>query len=194
MLQALGIVGGLLAFVGFIPYVKDILQKKAKPQRATWFIWLVLGLIAVSSQFAKGATSSLWLPSLETFGGLVVFLLSIPYGMGGFGRRDFIALFVAVLGIIAWYLSREAAVALYLVILVDAMGVYLTLHKTYLHPETETRLAWTLSAIGGIFTALAVGSWNIILLSYPTYIIIANIAVVVAIQMGYQRKQRRYVL
>jgi hypothetical protein len=190
MLQLFGIVGGLLAFLGYFPYVLDILKHKVKPQRATFFIWSVLGLIAVFSQLAKGAGYSLWLPSLETLGSLVVFLLSIPYGMGGFGKRDYITLCIAALGLVAWYFTKEAAVALYLVILVDAAGLYLELHKTYLHPETETHTAWILAAMGGVFTALAVGSWSFILLSYPIYIILANTAVVVAIQMGLQRKRR----
>ena len=190
MLQILGLFGGIIALLGYIPYTRDILQHKVKPHRSTFFIWLVLGLIAVFSQLAKGATNSLWLPSLETFGGLVIFILSLKYGIGGFGKRDFVALLIALLGLIAWYFTREAAIALYLVIFVDAVGGYLTLHKTYLHPETETSIAWILSAIGGVFTLLSVGSTNVILLSYPIFLIISNIAVVATIQMGYQNKRK----
>lgn len=188
MLQIFGIIGGILAFVGYIPYVIHIVHHKAKPQRAAFFIWLVLGLIAVFSQLAKGASNSLWLPSLETMGSLIIFLLSIRYGVGGFGKRDYIALLIATFGLIAWYFTKEASVALYLVILVDGAGVYLTLHKAYMHPETETNVVWLLASIGGVFTTLAVGNWNIILLSYPIFATLANAAVLVAIQMGYQRK------
>lgn len=191
MLQTLGIIGGLLAFSGYIPYARDILLHKVKPHRATFFIWLVLGFIAVFSQLTKGATSSLWLPSLETFGGLVIFLLSVRYGIGGFSKQDKIALLFAAIGLIAWYITKEAATALYLVIFVDAIGEYLTLHKTYLHPETETHLAWGLSAIGGVFTVFAVGRWDIILLSYPIYIILANTAVIVAKEMGHNRRRKK---
>ncbi|MGI8419632.1 MAG: hypothetical protein ACR2LN_03230 [Candidatus Levyibacteriota bacterium] len=82
------------------------------------------------------------------------------YGIGGFNKKDFIAMFIA------WYFTKEAALALYLVIFVDAVGGYLTLHKTYLHPDTETPTAWIVSAIGAVFTTFSVGSTNIILLSY----------------------------
>lgn len=190
MLQLLGLIGGLFAFVGYIPYSIEILQHKAKPQRSAFFIWLVLGLIAVFSQLAKGATSSLWLPSLETVGSLVIFLLSIKYGVGGFNKKDYIALLVSALGLTAWYFTKEAAVALYLVIIVDACGLYLVLHKAYNHPETETHTPWLLAAIGGMFTLLAVGSWNIILLSYPIFIIVANVAVNIAILIGDKREKK----
>lgn len=129
MFQTLGIIGGILAFIGYIPYTVDILQHKAKPQRASFFIWMVLGLIAVFSQFAKGATNSLWLPGLETLGSLAIFILSIPFGIGGFSKRDYITLLIATLGLIVWYFTKEAAITLYLVILVDAAGLYLVLHK-----------------------------------------------------------------
>lgn len=189
MLQILGIVGGLLALSSFIPYVRGILRGRVKPQRTTFLIWTLLGLIAIFSQLAKGATNSLWLPSLETVGGIVILLLSIKHGVGGFNKRDYVAIFIVTLGLVAWYFTKEAAIALYIVIFIDAVGLYLTLHKTYLAPKSETSLAWTMSSVGGLFTALAVGSLNVILLSYPVYIIFSNAAVVLAIQMGIRAKK-----
>src|SRR5579862_2423136 len=108
MLQTLGLAGGLIAFIGYMHYAIEIFQHKAKPQRSAFFIWLVLGLIAVFSQVAKGATSSLWLPSLETLGSFFIFLLSIKYGIGGFSKKDYLALLIAILGLITWYFTREA--------------------------------------------------------------------------------------
>src|SRR5437879_6101556 len=113
MLQILGILGGLFALGSFIPYLRDILLSRVKPQRATFFIWSVLGAIAVFSQLAKGASYSLWLPGLETLGVLITFFLSVKYGIGGFNKKDSIALLIAALGLIAWYFTKEAAVALY---------------------------------------------------------------------------------
>ena len=191
MLQILGIIGGILALSSFIPYVRGILLGRVKPQRTIFLIWTLLVLIAIFSQLAKGATNSLWLPSLQTFGGIVILLLSIKYGVGGFNKRDFIAIFFVTTGLIVWHFTKEAAIALYIVIFIDAVGLYLTLHKTYLVPESETKLAWMLSSTGGLFAALAVGNFNIILLSYPVYIIFSNAAVVVAIQMGLRRKRRK---
>lgn len=188
MLQTLGLLGGLFALCSFIPYIRDILLLKVKPQRATFFIWTTLGAIAFFSQLAKGASNSLWLPGLETFGVLTTFILSIKYGVGGFNKKDYAALLIAAFGLIAWYFMKEAAVALYFVIFVDAIGLFLTIHKTYLAPESETHLAWILSAFGGFLSLISVGSFDIVLLSYPLYLMLANIAVVVAIQMGLRRK------
>jgi hypothetical protein len=132
MLEILGLLGGLFALSSVIPYIRDILLLRAKPQRSTFFIWLLLGTIALFSQFAKGASNSLWLPGLETFGCLMVFILSIKYGMGGFSKEDYVAILISIIGLIIWFFTKEAAIALYLVIFVDAVGLSLTLHKAYI--------------------------------------------------------------
>ena len=188
MLQIFGFFSGILVALAFIPYVKDILLFKTKPQRTSFFIWSVLGGIAFFSQFAKGASYSLLLPGSEILLTIVIFLLSLRYGVGGFGKKDYIALFIAALGLIAWYYTKEAAIALYIVIIIDAAGSYLTIHKAYKDPGSETLISWAAVAIAGVFAMFAVGSFNTILLSYPFYIFLANAAVVVAMKMGSGRK------
>ena len=88
-------------------------------------------------------------------------------------------------------IQKKQLSALYITILVDAVGSYLTVHKAYVMPESETSTAWILAALSGIFATLAVGSINIVLLSYPVFIVFANLAVVVAIQLGLRRKIKK---
>lgn len=189
MFALFGYLSGIFAIVEFIPYIRDILNGKVKPHRATFFIWTILGSLAFFSQLAKGASNSLWLPGLETAGGLVVFILAFRYGIGGYSRQDRFALALACIGLVVWYVTKEAATALYITIFVDAIGSYLTIHKAYFMPESETSLAWILSAIAGVFALLSVGKLDIILLSYPIYLVIANMSVVCAIQLGKKRKR-----
>jgi len=188
MLQILGLLGGLFTLASSIFYIKDTLLLKVKPQRASFFIWALLGTIALFSQLAKGASNSLWLPGLQTFGGLTIFILSIKYGMGGFSKKDYTAILIAIIGLIIWYFTKEAAIALYIVMFIDFTGLVLVLNKAYVHPESETNFPWMLSAFGGFLALLSVGSFNIVLLTYPFYTALANAAVVVAKQMGLRRK------
>jgi hypothetical protein len=187
MLEIFGYLSGIFIVLGFIPYIRDILRGKTKPQRATWFIYTVLSSIAFFSQLAKGATFSLWLTGIDTIAVVAIFLFSFRYGVGGYGNKDFMALLIAGIGLALWYYTKEAAIALYLVIGVDAAGTYLTIDKTYKDPESETTIAWILSAVAGIFSMISVGSPDIILLSYPFYIFLANTAVVMTIELGKRR-------
>lgn len=184
MLQILGYISAALSIIMVLPYIRDIFRKVTQPERASWFIWTVLGFIAFFSQFTKGATDSLWLTAGQTVAVLVIFALSIKYGVGGLTKRDVRALIVAGLGLVLWYITNEASYALLIVIAIDTVGTYLTMTKAYQDPESETMSTWLMSGTSGIFGALAVGSLNPILLAYPLYIVVANYTIVGAMILG----------
>lgn len=183
----LGIVGGLFQAACYVPYIRDTLRGEAKPQRATWLIWSVLGWILLAGQLAKGATDAIWLVVASTIGVTIVFALSIKRGEGGFAVWDFIALAFAAAGLVAWYFTQEAAIAIYIAVLVDAIGGSLTVAKAYADPASETRTIWVLSAIGSACATLAVGRFDIALLAYPVYMVGINAAVLTAMQLGERR-------
>lgn len=190
ILEVLGILGGILATIGIIPYIHDILRGTTKPERATWLIWTVLGSIAFFSQMAKGATNSLWMTGLETLGQAVVLILAFKFGRGSLQKKDTIALLIAALGLILWYFTKEASIALFIVIGIDFTGSVLTIQKSYEKPQTETLSTWVLAFIGGLLTILAVGKLDGILLSYPVFITVINGSIALSILLGRLRKKK----
>ncbi|MEK7185475.1 MAG: hypothetical protein AAB726_02530 [Patescibacteria group bacterium] len=184
MLQIFGYISAFLSVIMVAPYIRDIFLKETKPERASWFIWTVLTSIAFFSQLAKGATDSLWLSGGQTLAVLIVFILSTKYGVGGLTKRDIKALIAAGIGLVIWYLTDEPAYALFIAIIIDAIGTFLTVIKAYQEPETETTSTFVMSGTSGIFGLLAVGSLNPILLAFPIYIIVANYSIVAAILLG----------
>ena len=189
VLQLFAFLSAVCSILPYILYFRDIFRKKTKPERASWLIWSVLGSIAFFSQLAKGATYSLWMPGLGTIGVMTTFFLALRYGTGGVQKRDVVALTIAALGLLVWYFTKEAALALFIVIGIDAVGSYLTTIKGYEDPESETLTSWIIFSFSGLFSALSVGSFNLILLSYPLYISFANAAIVTAIVLGKRRKK-----
>lgn len=184
MLTIFGYISALLSILMVIPYIKDIFLLKTKPERASWFIWTVLGFIAFFSQFAEGATDSLWLTAGQTFAVFIIVVLSVKYGVGGFTKRDMRALIGAGIGLILWYITSEPAWALFFVIIIDGIGTSLTAVKAYSDPASETLSTWIMSGTSGILGALAVGAFNPILLAYPLYIVVANYTIVACIVLG----------
>lgn len=191
MLIIFGYISALLSITAIVPYVRDIFLLKTKPERASWFIWTVLGFIAFFSQMAKGATDSLWLTAGQTLAVLTILLLSVKYGADGLTSRDIKALIAASIGLIIWYVTKEAVWALLIVIAIDSVGTLLTAIKSYENPESETLSTWIISGTSGIFGALAVGALNPVLLAYPLYIVIANYTIVLTLLLG-KRKLRKY--
>ena len=186
--QIFGYLSGIAILLSFVPYTKDIFLNKTKPERASWFIWSILGFISFFSLLSKGATYSLFLPGGQALGDIFIFLLSIKYGFGGFLKRDFIALIGAGVGLFLWYITKEALIALLVAISIDGIGVLLTVVKSYEQPKTETISAWILTFLGGLFGIFAVGNLNIILLIFPIYICIANLSIILAIKLGLQKQ------
>lgn len=190
MLEIFGYISAILSILSIVPYIRDILLLKTKPERASWLIWTVLGFIAFFSQLAKGATDSLWLTGGQTLAVLIIFLLSIKFGAGGLEKRDIKALVAAGIGLIIWSITKEAMWALLIVITIDCMGTLLTAIKSYEDPESETFSTWVIWGTSGIFGALAVGAFSPILLAYPLYIVFANYLLVVMMLLG-RRKLKK---
>jgi hypothetical protein len=190
MLALVGYISGVLSFLCYVPYIRDIFKGTTKPERASWFIWSVLSSIQFFAQISKGATNSLWLIGVQAVGVVVIFALSIRYGKGGLMRRDIVALIAAAFGLLAWYLTQDATWALVITVVIDLIGGSLTVVKAYEDPGSETMSTWFLSSLAGIFATIAVGSLNWVLLLFPVYVIVINFAVVVAMQLGKTRKHR----
>lgn len=190
ILFIIGIAAGIIIISGYIPYIRDVIKRTTYPERASWLIWDVLTAIAFFSQFAKGASASLWLPGLEVCGLTAVLLLSLKFGKGGFSKKDILALIGAGIGLVLWYFTKEPAIALYIIIGIDTIGTVLVFEKAYKDPESETMSTWILVAIAGIMSTIAVGEFNIILLSYPIYIFLANAAIVLAMVLGKMKKAK----
>ncbi len=190
MLQIIGILSGIISTIGLIPYIIDIFRRKTKPERATWLIWSVLGSVAFFSQRAEGATHSLWMTGIQTLNVILVFILSLKFGIGGIVKRDIISILLALAGLLLWYITKNPFLALLLVIFVDFIGALLTIYKSYLEPDTETSLTWVLATISGLLGVIAVGKLDFKILIYPIYIMLANFSIWLAIFLGKRRHSK----
>lgn len=183
-----GYLSGLAILIAIIPYIRDILKGKTKPERAAWLIWSVLSAISFFAQYASGGTYSTFMSGFQAATDIFVLLLAWRYGWGGLLPRDLAALGGAALGLLLWYFTRTAAVALFIIIIIDALGVYLTVRKVYEQPSTETVSSWALTLLAGVLAAVAVGGWNLVLLAFPIYIALAAASILGAIYLGYRRE------
>jgi hypothetical protein len=174
LLVVLGLISGAFMAVSGLPYVRDILRHKTKPERATWWVWTGLGVLAVIAQFQAGNRWSLAMTVASVLACVVIAFLSVSHGYGKFKAKDTVALIVAALGMLLSQVLHSPLVALLIIIAVDAVGYSLTIAKTWEAPETETLSTWVLSTLGGFFGCLAVGSLNFAQVVYPAYIFLGN--------------------
>jgi hypothetical protein len=180
MAEIFAIIVAVMMIAGAPPYLLDILKGKTKPQRASWFIWSLLGIIAFFSQLKLHGAWSLVFVGLDAIGNLLVFGLSFKYGSGGWGITDRIALVIALISLTISILLHQPVLALSGVILADMSGAVLTMVKTYKHPASETTITWLFLGTASLIGALSVGKLDWKLLLYPVYLSVANYGIVVA--------------
>lgn len=174
MEQSLGYLSGILIAISCVPYVIDIYRGKTKPQRATWFIWLVLLTIAFVAQVFEGGTWSLITTAVDWLGVLIIFILSIKHGVGGTSKMDIGALIGAGIGLVLWYLTSDPLYALLITVFIDFLGGWLTIVKTYKDPYSETWYAYLICGTGGFLGVIAVGELNFSLMLFPLWIGLLN--------------------
>jgi hypothetical protein len=183
--EIFAILSGVIVLIGAPFYLVDILKGKTKPQRTTWFIWTVQGTVALISQVQLGAHWSLWFAGLNALGNLVVFLLSLKYGVGGWQKIDVVALAVAIVGVLVSLIAHAPFVALLGVILADFAGSVPTFEKVYRLPSSETSITWFALGLSSFLAIFSVGNWKFSLILYPLYFTVDNMAVLVAQALGH---------
>jgi hypothetical protein len=174
MQEMCGFVAGVLSLAAFVPYIISILKGVTKPSRASWIIWLVVGVLLLSSYRTSGAKFTLWMPISYVIGPIIVVCLSIKHSTGGWSKFDIFCLSLAAGSLIVWFISESAALALAMHLIIDAMGVLPTVKKAYSNPKEENKTTWMMLFVGSILNFLAIDSLNLMKMAYPSYMLIGN--------------------
>lgn len=175
------IISSILPLISPVVYSHAIVKGEAKPHRTTRFVLLLISCLATFSLFAQHDRVAIWLAGASALQAIVIFVLSLKYGMGGWAKFDILCLIIAFIGIIAWQTTHQPILALYFAISADFIGMIPALIKTYKLPETEIWLFYLIDAIAAIFNLLALQSWAPQSYSYPIYIVLINVAMVILI-------------
>ncbi|MEM6667397.1 MAG: hypothetical protein AAF638_13450 [Pseudomonadota bacterium] len=187
----LGVTSGVLAFLCFLPYIRDVLMRRTRPLRSSWLIWAVVTVIAFSAQVAEGAGPSLWFSGSIATGSCVVFALSLHHGMGAYlDRADLAALLLSGLGLMLWALTSRPEIALFCAIGISSMAGLLTLRKAFRSPWTETLSKWVIGSFAALMAVMSVGEFNAVLQAQPIYLTLLHVSVTTAILWGRQRQAK----
>jgi hypothetical protein len=182
-----GLIAGILALAAFVPYIIAILRGSTRPNRATWFIWTVVGLLLATSYYSSGARHTLWAAASYVVGPFVVAVLSIKFGEGGWTWFDRLCLLGAGASVPLWWLSGSPLVALVINLVIDTLGTLPTIRKSYYNPQREDRTAWALGLAGATVNLFAIEAWSFEIAAYPIYMFL-NAATIAALVLR-PRKQ-----
>jgi hypothetical protein len=152
----LAIIAGIFLIAGYIPYIYEIIKNKTTPSRMSWFIWSLSTAIILFGVKGTGTNEAIWVPIADALGCFIIFILSIPKGVGGWTKTDKISLAICVSSLFIWWYTGSLLVALLMNLLVYVSGYIPTIEKAFYDPKSESYFAWTLFFIGVILNLIVV--------------------------------------
>jgi len=189
-LEMLGISGGIVGILGFFPYAyKVVTNEDTKPQRSTWLIWAVIGVIVLLSYDASGADTTVYIAMSYSVGPVIIFLLSIKYGIGGWSSTDKKCLIAAALGLMFWVILDRPDLTLASMLIIDVAGFLPTYLATRKGEYSESKTAWLLWSIAGLLTVSAIDKWTLEISAYPFYMATASMLMFYTLSTTRSRKQ-----
>ncbi|MBI1754693.1 hypothetical protein HY250_00385 [Candidatus Azambacteria bacterium] len=145
-----------------------------KPNLAGWVLYTIAMVMIVASSIALGAWQAVWLAVAYVIGQSLVIGVSFKTGYFAFSRFDYGCMFISFFGLILWIYTSNPLYALVLNVTVDGLGTLAIAKKLYLHPGTESTVAWASSFLIAILNVFAVASFDISNALYPVYLVFAN--------------------
>ena len=175
----IGILAGVVAFFAYVIYIRSILKGETKPNKATWWIWTLMGAVIGVSYYLSGAVNTIWVPFVEFLGPFSIALLSLKYGEGGLNdKTDIICLTGATISIILWIIFKNPVVALVTNLVIDAFALIPTIKKSYKRPAGEDFWAWFGTGVADGMNLFAVERFSFAILLYPIYMLVSDLIII----------------
>lgn len=152
----LGFISGIFLITGYLPYVYGVLKKTTRPSRVSWFIWSLSTVIILIGVASTGTHEAIWVPVADAIGCLIIFILSIFLGVGGWSRTDVISLVVCAMSIFTIWKTGDTLLALIMNLLIYVSGYIPTIRKSLIDPRSESLAAWTLFLVGVLLNLITV--------------------------------------
>jgi len=174
--ESFAIVGAIIGAVGGLYYLYDTIVGRAQPNRITWLLWGIFPLVVFVAQRAQGVTSISWTSFVAGMVPLLVVAASY-FNKRAYWKsdpRDYYLMAAAIIGIILWAITDNPNLALLFSLLADILAAIPTLIKSYRHPQSESWIGYTISAVGFGIALLSVQTFDFENVTFVAYVFILN--------------------
>lgn len=161
MKETLAIVASLLAIVGNVPYLRDIIRKRVQPHPYTWLVWTIVSCIIFFGQVAKGAGIGALPTAASEIFTVIIFFFSLRYGFRNIRKIDTVFLVIALLGLIPWILTKDPTLSVIIAVGIDLTAFIPTIRKTWSYPKTETPILYSMNVLRHILMLFSLQAYNI---------------------------------
>jgi hypothetical protein len=170
------VVGAVIASIGGFYYLYETIVGKSKPNRITWLLWGLFPMIIFVAQRAQGVEGLSWVSFVAGFTPFLILLASFINKKAYWKTepRDYLLMVAAFIGIVLWFLTDNANIAILFALVADLLAGVPTLIKAYKHPETESWIAYAISTFGFGVSILAIQSYTFENAAFVIYLFLMN--------------------
>lgn len=172
MHNAIALLSGLVAILAALPYIRDVLRHKTKPNTITWFTWSVLNIITAIAALSGHAYQTAIFAFATGLCTTTVTLLSLRNGFRKYTTFDIVCQVLAVISIVAWRLTDRPALAIVLTIIASFLASLPTIRHAWQKPQEETWQFFVIDGSSGLLAALSVQNISFLSLAFPLYIML----------------------
>lgn len=187
--ETLAVIAALLAVVGNLPYLSDILKGRVKPHPYTWLVGAIVSGTVFFGILAKGAgIGALPVATSEIFT-IIIFLFSLKYGFKGITNTDKIFLIIALVGLIPWLFTSDPTLSIVIAVSIDLASLVPTFRKTWSYPSTETPILYGSNVLRHILVLFSLQTYNIATMLHSLAMIATNTAMTLIILLRKKNEQ-----
>lgn len=181
MKSALAIVAGLVAVIAVLPYLRDTIKGKTRPNVVTWFTWSLLNFITCIAAIAGHAVQTGIFAGAVGLATVLVTISGLRYGLKKYTPLDVTCQVLAIVGIVLWRLSGDPATAIMFTILASFIGTIPTYRHAWMSPREETWQTFAIDGCSALIAVAAIEQVSIASLAYPLYIAASDTSLVTVI-------------
>ncbi len=169
------IIAGIFDLLSNVPYIRDSLNGKIKPNIASWSTWTLINAITIIAAInAGGAINTVILGSSYLLGTFVILLIAIIKGTRKYTIFDGFCQILAIIGVIIWQISGNPSIALLFVIISGELAAIPTFRHAYKFPKEETLSSFVIASTISILFVLLAPTVSFASLAVPIDLVFGN--------------------
>jgi len=172
--EILGLLSVLIILYGSTNYIYTVFRGGTRPHAFSWLIWGVLNTVGFTAQVTQGAGAGSWTGGLASTTCFTIFLVALFKGERNISRSDWITLCVALSAIPLWVLTKTPTWSVILICMINTLGLFPTIRKSWAKPYEESTGAYTLLSLCHLFALLAIEHYTISTWLYPAVLVLSN--------------------
>ncbi len=174
----LAVVASLLAVVGNVPYLRDMVRGTVRPHPYTWLVGSIVSATVLFGMLEKGAGIGALPIAVSELFTILIFLFSFKYGFTGITKSDAAFLCIALAGLVPWVLTNDPTLSIAIAVGVDLVSFAPTVRKSWAHPSTESRALYGSNVLRHMLILASLQTYNLATTLHSIAMIMLNTGMV----------------